>query len=209
MRPKKCGGCDEKFIPQRQFQKGCSIKCAIIIAKKAERQAQKRKDAKTKEALRTISQWHALTQTVFNTYIRKRDRDLPCISCQRVQATQFHAGHYRSRGAASHLRYNEDNCWKQCSQCNKDLSGNGIEYRINLVKRIGVERVEALENDNSVKKWTKEELEYLRFYYKFKTKQLEKAYGDSTKSNNATGYVDLFDGRGSDLVVADVRSLGN
>jgi hypothetical protein len=55
------------------------------------------------------------------------------------------------------------------------LSGNQIEYRKRLIKKIGVERVEWLENNgNIVKKWTKEELKLLITEYKQKTKELEK-----------------------------------
>ncbi|STS93497.1 protein NinG [Klebsiella grimontii] len=60
------------------------------------------------------------------------------------------AGHYRSRGKASHLRYNEDNIHKQCHHCNVQLSGNQQQYRISLVEKIGAERVEALENNNTL-----------------------------------------------------------
>jgi hypothetical protein len=38
------------------------------------------------------------------------------------------------------------------------LSGNHIKYRVGLIERIGLERTEALENDNTQHKWTKDEL---------------------------------------------------
>ena len=50
------------------------------------------------------------------------------------------------------------NCNKQCAPCNNHLSGNLINYRINLVKLIGVEKVEALENDNTGKTYSVEDL---------------------------------------------------
>jgi hypothetical protein len=51
------------------------------------------------------------------------------------------------------------------------LSGNQIEYRKRLIKKIGVERVEWLEeNGNQVKKWTIEELKELIKKYKQKIK---------------------------------------
>jgi hypothetical protein len=51
------------------------------------------------------------------------------------------------------------------------LSGNGIEYRMRLIKKIGVDRVEWLEeNGHEVKKWTKDELKELIATYKNKIK---------------------------------------
>lgn len=83
-------------------------------------------------------------QTVFNKWIRERDKELPCISCQTGTPTQ--AGHYLSQGHHSALRYNEYNTNAQCVRCNMFLSGNLINYRKNLVKKIGEDKVVELEN---------------------------------------------------------------
>jgi len=49
---------------------------------------------------------------------------------------------------------------KQCVSCNRFKHGNLIEYRINLVKKIGIKKVEWLEEHRKdVKRWTREELE--------------------------------------------------
>ncbi|TEW24926.1 recombination protein NinG, partial [Histophilus somni] len=98
-----------------------------------------------KERLKSRSERLKELQGVFNRFIRLRDKNLPCISCGRYHQGQWHAGHYRSVGACPELRFNEDNVHKQCSVCNNHKSGNVIEYRINLVAKIGVERVEFLE----------------------------------------------------------------
>lgn len=97
-------------------------------------------------------------QTVFNQFIRERDKDLGCISCG---AEIDHAGHYLSQGHHSALRFNEMNVNGQCLRCNNFLHGNLINYRKGLVKRYGADRVEILEhfsNHNKVKKWTRVEL---------------------------------------------------
>ncbi len=44
--------------------------------------------------------------------------------------------------------------WGQCKRCNRHLGGNYSEYRKELVNRIGLERVEKLENDNEPRKFT-------------------------------------------------------
>lgn len=82
-------------------------------------------------------------QTVFNAWIRKRDEGLGCISCGSYN--QIQAGHFYSAGHHNNLRFNEDNTNSQCLQCNFFLSGNLLKYRENLIKKIGLERVERLD----------------------------------------------------------------
>lgn len=102
-------------------------------------------------------------QQAINAYVRKRDENDGCISCGTRTAKYYDAGHYINQGSSSLLRYHLDNIHKQCSfNCNHNLSGNKIEYRINLVKKIGLKRVEWLEEHrHDVYKWTREELETL------------------------------------------------
>lgn len=83
------------------------------------------------------------------------------------------AGHYRSTGAASHLRFHEDNCHAQSKHDNQHLAGNAVDYRIGLIKRIGLVRVQALEADNTPHKWTRDELITIRVLYQRKTKVLK------------------------------------
>jgi hypothetical protein len=45
------------------------------------------------------------------------------------------------------------------------MSGNQQQYRIGLVEKIGAERVEALENNNTPHRYTIEELEGIRRHY--------------------------------------------
>ena len=84
------------------------------------------------------------------------------------------AGHYRSRGAASHLRYHPDNCHAQSKYENRHRAGNAVEYRVGLIARIGLAAVEALEADNRVHHWTHDELRAIRDEYRAKLKQLTK-----------------------------------
>ena len=64
---------------------------------------------------------------------------------------------------------------KQCNHyCNLKRSGNIIEYRKGLIAKIGEERVQALENDNQVKKWTAEEARQIKALYRAKARELEK-----------------------------------
>lgn len=145
----------------------CSAACGLSLARSKAKEQERKEIRKRKADLKPMSHWLDLTQKVFNNYIRLRDKDDPCISCGTYTAPEWCAGHYRSRGAAGHLRFNEDNAHKQCNRrCNQALSGNIIEYRPRLIAKIGLQRVEALERDNGTKSWTREELASIRAHYR-------------------------------------------
>ena len=170
-RPKKCKFCKETYQPDRPLTEVCGVKCAIALAGVKRQKKQKKEDKLRLEELRPLSHWLNLTQGVFNEYIRLRDDREPCISCGTMVTNEWCAGHYRTRGAASQHRFSEFNCHKQCNRyCNMELSGNIINYRPRLIDKIGLAEVEALENDNSTKRWTREELDELRKVYRAKIK---------------------------------------
>ncbi|OCJ30596.1 recombination protein NinG [Serratia sp. 14-2641] len=180
-KPKTCRVCKTKFPPRNTLQIVCSPKCAIQHAKQQSERKQSKSEAesrrewnKRKAVLRPLKHWEDMTQRVINDYVRERDRELPCISCGTWDTAQWEAGHYRSRGAASHLRYVEDNIHKQCHRCNAELSSNAVPYRAALVIKIGLERVLALENNNTAHRYTREELDTLRASYRAKTRALKK-----------------------------------
>ena len=69
-----------------------------------------------------------------------------CISCGKVMTWQeAQGGHYIPRTVRT-TELDKDNIWPQCPQCNGVRGGNPIAYRYSLVKRIGKERVERLED---------------------------------------------------------------
>lgn len=186
-KPKTCPICSTEYIPRSSLQKVChNYKCAIAFnkqrdAENAAREQRKRdKEARAKwrerkAEVKPLKHWEDLTQRVVNDYIRERDRDLPCISCGTWTTVQWEAGHFRSRGKASHLRYHEDNIHAQCHHCNVHLSGNQQQYRINLIAKIGAERVEALENNNTPHRYTREELDAIRKRYRALLRELVRA----------------------------------
>jgi hypothetical protein len=156
-------------MPSRPLQAVCSLECAIKSAPKNKGKAIKPPRVK-KELSR--ADWLKKAQQVFNAYIRERDRNDPCVSCQSVSASQFHASHYRSVGACPSLRFEPSNAHKSCQKCNTHLSGNLIEYRINLVRKIGADAVNWLEGPHEPKKYTIEELQGIIAEYRQKTKEL-------------------------------------
>ena len=113
-------------------------------------------DSKTiqKYSKYSVAELRKKAQKVFNAWIRKRDEGLPCISCGSGTPTQ--ACHYLSQGHHSALRYSEDNVHLGCIRCNLFLHGNLINYRKGLVKKIGEDKVIALENTpRQAYKWDK------------------------------------------------------
>lgn len=177
-KPRPCQACGKPFVPARPLQSVCGPRCAARKVKldKAEERA---KIVTRKSALKTIPQLLREAQVAFNAFIRNRDRaaGYPCISSGRPldwSGNTVDAGHYRSVGAASHLRFNEDNVHAQSKHENQFLAGNAVDYRINLIARIGLARVEALEADNEPHKWTREELTAIRDTYRQKLKQIKK-----------------------------------
>ncbi|WP_025217146.1 recombination protein NinG [Mannheimia varigena] len=178
----KCKECGSYYIKFQSTQQVCSVKCAMAMGKrKAEarrKQADKaeRKERKQRlEKLKSRSAWLKDLQNIFNKFIRLRDKDLPCISCGRHHQGQWHAGHYKTVGGNPELRFNEDNVNRQCSVCNNHKSGNIVNYRINLIEKIGLERVEFLERkDHPPLKLTVEEIKDLIKVYKAKCKELER-----------------------------------
>ena len=78
-----------------------------------------------------------------------------------------------STGSAPHLRFDERNAHAQRKVCNRWGAGRAVDYRIGLVARIGLAAVEALESDNTPRKWLREELIYIRDRYRAKLKELK------------------------------------
>lgn len=179
VKTKTCKACHAQFTPARPLQVACSLDCAIkhseAIKAKEKAATVKTERAgirKAREKVKTRGDWMREAQTAFNAYIRERDKDWPCISCGRFHTGQYQAGHYRTTKAAPELRFNELNVHKQCSACNNHLAGNIVEYRINLIRKIGNAKVEWLEGKHDPAKWTIDQLQGIKKAYKLKLKEL-------------------------------------
>jgi hypothetical protein len=175
---------------------------AIAVKNQAVRKKAERKETKAKIKVLTDTKpkLTKAAQTAFNAYIRYRDIGQPCISCDSPikwdsEATggACDAGHWLSVGARVNLRFDEDNCHAQCKHCNNQLSGNTANYRIGLVKRIGIDRVEALECDHKLNHYTKDDLKEIEATYKQKLKSL-KALGEMVKLTEEMGLYEISNG---------------
>lgn len=202
-KPKKCPICSTEYCPRSSLQKVChNYLCAIAFNKKRDEELAAREQRKKerlqrddlrqrREKLKGVAEWEKEAQVAFNRYIRWRDYGKDCAShdgplisnSNYLTGSAVDASHYRSRGAASHLRFNVFNAHSACTRCNRQLSGNAVEFRIRLIQRIGLERVERLEADNTPRKF---DIEYLkrvkaiftrraRHYEKLRKRQMEYA----------------------------------
>lgn len=169
-------GCIEGFAAARQLKADRKVAKQEKMLQKADRA----ETARRKEAIKGIPELTREAQVAFNAFIRARDQvaGFPCISSGRPldwSGNAVDAGHFRSTGAAPHLRFNEDNCHAQSKFDNQWRAGNAVDYRIKLIERIGLERVEALECNNQIKRWTKPELIEIRYRYRAKARELKKS----------------------------------
>lgn len=176
LKPKVCAHCEREFMPARPLQRVCGPRCAVrkVKAEKVQERAQTRA---RKEAIKTIPDLIREAQRFFNAYIRERDRNQPCICCGNPLGAgdvggAYDCGHYRSTGSAPHLRFDERNAAAQRKVCNRYGAGRAVDYRIGLIARIGREAVEALEADNRIHKWTRDELIGIRDLYRQKLKEM-------------------------------------
>jgi hypothetical protein len=202
VKQRACKVCREKFEPVRPMQTTCSIPCAIEygrqqLAKKQakEAKAERAQDKVRREKLKTRTDWIKEAQAAFNKFIRLRDAEQPCICCGKpltlvapldddgneleggwhASGGDYDCGHWRSVGSAPHLRFDERNAHAQRKQCNRWGAGRAVDYRRGLAERLGIEVVEALEADQTPRKWTVDELKALRDEYRAKAKALEAA----------------------------------
>lgn len=186
MKQRKCKACHHPFTPARSTQTACGIDCAMQLAHEkkvklaeCDRLDTVRKDRARKERLKTRRDWEKEAQAAFNAFIRARDKDKPCICCGLPLSAgevggHYDCGHYRSTGSAPHLRFVEDNAHAQRKQCNRWGAGRAVDYRLGLIARIGLERVEALEADQTPRRYTVDELKAIREEYRRKARELKR-----------------------------------
>lgn len=185
-RLKTCKVCREKFEPRTPLQVACGWECAqaygkkVTAQQKAKASRQERAQDKAKlDTFKTYPQLIAACQKAFNAVVRQRDMlaGHRCISSGRVlnwSGNKVDCGHFRSTGSAPHLRFNFDNAHAQDKHDNLWKSGNAVDYRIGLIARIGLERVEALEADNAPAKWTHDDLRRMTKEFQAQLREMKK-----------------------------------
>jgi hypothetical protein len=177
IKQKKCRYCETLFYPIRTTAIVCTWECANLLAKEKSEKKEKKewnvRKAKMKSDLMTLSDWLKIAQSHFNEYIRLRDKDQLCISCQKPPLKK-NAGHYYNANNHYNLRFDERNVHLQCEHCNTFLSGNLINYRENLIKKIGIGEYNVIsEIAKETRKFTIEEVKEIAKLYKQKVKILK------------------------------------
>jgi hypothetical protein len=172
---RKCLVCKDKFTPKNNTQIVCSPACSLEYLKKQRSKEWKEQKKVIKQSLETKSDVLKAAQIVFNTYIRLRDKDKNCVSCdKKLVGNDVNASHFFSVGAYPNLRFNEDNVHNSCISCNQHKHGNQKEYDLRLPNRIGVERYnKLLEDRNKPLKMSLDEVKELIYIYKQKIKELK------------------------------------
>lgn len=202
MTKRKCCGCKERFPAESMTKHPCgwfhSFECSMQYARanrdkaRAKMAAKAKSDAaakvkaeradlrRRKEALKSRSDWMREAQTEFNKWVRLnnilwfivRGEQVVCISCKKPPK-KMNAGHYRSVGGNPELRFEPLNNHLQCEYCNTYLSGNLIDYRINLIKKIGLDKVEWLEGPHEPKKYTIDDIKEIKSRYSAMAKKCQ------------------------------------
>lgn len=182
----KCKCCKERFTPFNNnslqpfcMKKEACIKAAIDLNNSKQKKKQSKEWRAEKKAIKqkhkTWSGYVKDVETVFNAFIRERDKSMPCISCDALAGTyKLTAGHFWPT-TYQYLRFNEDNVHSQCwFNCNKNKHGNVNEYRIRLIVKVGQKRVDELDNNRHKKlDLSIPELIELKEHYKQKLKDLK------------------------------------
>lgn len=188
---KKCVcGCEESFVPTFIGQKWVNQQHRInwllnteagqkemdkakLKAKKKVEKEEREKDNEIREKLKTLGQYEAEAKKEFQKWIRKRDENLPCISCGTLTSDLWDGGHYKKAEIYSGVIFDESNVSRQCRKCNRFLGGNELNYREGLIARYGEQYVLDLEkkaNETRNHKYTKEELKQIREKYRLLNK---------------------------------------
>ena len=166
----KCAYCDKRLkdghFRSANGQTWCDFACAAARQRELQQQARDKKRQKIKapeSPTRAYRRLEDLTrgelydklQGFINQWIvHVRDKDEPCCTCGTTkQGIQYDAGHYRSRGACSELRFELTNIHKQCNQkCNVYGSGKRAEYIDFLANKYGQDHLDWLDGKHPLLK---------------------------------------------------------
>lgn len=177
---RKYGICRPCFLKWLKTPEGSEY--ALTFAKtvrKSNEKKIKQEITKQKNELNESSWSYQYQRTLkkFNEYIRKRDKDKPCISCDKEAGSyKISSGHFYPQGQYKSVALDERNSHGQCwYDCNKNKHGNLHEYRKRITNRITAqELVEVDELARKTVKFTIPELKEIYDYYKQKIKLLNK-----------------------------------
>lgn len=191
----RCRFCRDLYKPTRPMQpSGCCAKfeCqASFIAEHVAKQRKKRakderaaqiadrKTVKAKLAKLTPGYLEGKAQEAINAYIRARDHEHGCISCDKPANWdgQWHGGHLIPRGRSSFLRFDLRNINKQCSVCNHREGGMVAEHERGIISRHGQGRLDYLRSAPRSRRYDDDYLIRLAKIFRKKTRITKKMKG--------------------------------
>jgi len=200
MKLPKCDNCKREYTKSKMGQRVCSPDCALSLAVSERGKAEKvaaikdRRETKAKlQAMKSRGDWLKEAKIAIQQFRRLEElaNGSGCMSCGRtqeeVQGTDawkpggaWDGGHYLSKGARPELSLEPLNIWLQCKSCNAGSSkyarkGYTVNaaFRVNLIERVGLEAVEALETDNRQRHHTIDDLKAIKAAYMAKTKAIK------------------------------------
>jgi hypothetical protein len=172
---KKCRNlaCKNSFKPFRSTDKFCSYKCDKEFNQQRKIDKERRNQEistliqkvklnlkDTPEKKKSTADLEIEAKVAFQAWIRFRDENERCISCNKKYSEIWDGGHYLKAELYSGIIFHEHNCHKECRGCNFYKPDNS-NYRENLIHKIGIQNVESLEK-----------LAYETRYYKYSPDEL-------------------------------------
>jgi len=175
----KCKICKKEYIKKSIKHMVCSYECSLAYSElHLSNKVKEKKQVARKELIafnnKDINKLTGIAKKLVQHYVRLRDINEPCISCRKTIASQWDGGHFKNAKHYASIRLNTLNIHKQCSYCNKELGSNALNYRIHLIEKIGLAKVEWLENQKGICRYNAEYLvKYIRVFKK-KIRQMKK-----------------------------------
>lgn len=160
----------------------CSLQCGMELLRTMNSKKIRKELVDYRKKNKSLPSIKKEAQQAFNEYVRFRDHDSDCVSCDK-EATygpnEWDCGHYRTVGSANHMRFNLHNAFKQCKHCNSSngLGGNCVEYRKRLVCKFGEQYVLDIEYNNAINPMGKDYYERIKRIFKKKTRMRKKRLG--------------------------------
>ncbi|WP_241569178.1 recombination protein NinG [Rosenbergiella collisarenosi] len=200
---RRCKICREWFNPRFPNEWWCSpehgAEYGLLLREKEKikKEQQRKKEAQQerrhlqirKLELKPDSHFKKQAQQAFNTFIRTRDHDQPCISCGETNPPDLHGGqwdcgHFKTVGGFPELRFVEKNAYRQCKSCNAGSAKYGQkaatvsqQYEANLVRRFGQGLVDWLNGPHDMTRYRRDDFIRIRDHYRQKTRELIKQRG--------------------------------
>lgn len=171
----RCKHCKKKFDAIHFNQKYCTDEeCIKVWIEKAKEVQWKKRKRRIKEELRTTSDYFKEAQKWVNKFVRLRDKNKNCVSCDAPLTGKYDAGHFFSAGGHKSVALDVRNVHGQCVYCNQWEHGALYKYQKELIRRIGMDAFKEIEaKSQEEKRWDKDELKEIIHNFKNKCREIE------------------------------------